>query len=312
MQRFKNILYFADGEQQLSRAFNRALNLARSNGARLCVFDVVADTAIKADIKQRLGLNLNEALREVRQKTLSSLIAPRIQDGDRVSIEVVNGVDFVEAIRAVLRDGYDLVIKAGRSPNGFSELILGSTDMHLLRKCPCPVWVDRPNQPPTYHNILAAVDPETPEGHDCAVKTLTLAASMAARENARLTVVHAWQLYGESTLESGFSRVSREQLEALLIDTEQQHQGMLNDLMAECGLADAGHEVHLIKGPPAESIRKVCAQNGTDLIVMGTVGRCGIPGFIIGNTAENVLQTTEASILAVKPGAFLSPVTVAE
>jgi len=34
---------------------------------------------------------------------------------------------------------------------------------------------------------------------------------------------------------------------------------------------------------------------------MGTVGRTSINGFIIGNTAEDVLQTTRASVLAVKP-----------
>jgi nucleotide-binding universal stress UspA family protein len=43
---------------------------------------------------------------------------------------------------------------------------------------------------------------------------------------------------------------------------------------------------------------------------MGTVGRTGIPGFFIGNTAEEVLQTTTASVLAVKPKDFISPVTV--
>ncbi len=47
-----------------------------------------------------------------------------------------------------------------------------------------------------------------------------------------------------------------------------------------------------------------------DLIVMGTKGRTGIPGLIIGNTAENVLQRTKASVLAVKPNGFVSPVTL--
>jgi nucleotide-binding universal stress UspA family protein len=41
---------------------------------------------------------------------------------------------------------------------------------------------------------------------------------------------------------------------------------------------------------------------------MGTVGRSGIPGLFIGNTAEEVLQNARASILAVKPPSFVSPV----
>jgi universal stress protein E len=42
--------------------------------------------------------------------------------------------------------------------------------------------------------------------------------------------------------------------------------------------------------------------------VMGTLGRTGIPGFFIGNTAEEILQTTHASVLAIKPTGFVSPV----
>ena len=33
-----------------------------------------------------------------------------------------------------------------------------------------------------------------------------------------------------------------------------------------------------------------------DLIVMDTIGRTGIPGFLIGNTAEDVMQLTPSSI----------------
>ncbi|HRE31359.1 MAG TPA: universal stress protein, partial [Candidatus Berkiella sp.] len=33
-----------------------------------------------------------------------------------------------------------------------------------------------------------------------------------------------------------------------------------------------------------------------------------IPGFIIGNTAENVLQKISCSLLALKPNGFISPV----
>ena len=45
-----------------------------------------------------------------------------------------------------------------------------------------------------------------------------------------------------------------------------------------------------------------------DVVVMGTVGRTGVPGFLIGNTAEKILADVECSVLAVKPKGFLSPV----
>jgi nucleotide-binding universal stress UspA family protein len=45
-----------------------------------------------------------------------------------------------------------------------------------------------------------------------------------------------------------------------------------------------------------------------DILIMGTVARTGISGFIIGNTAENILQKIDCSLLALKPQGFVSPV----
>ncbi len=41
---------------------------------------------------------------------------------------------------------------------------------------------------------------------------------------------------------------------------------------------------------------------------MGTVCRTGIPGLIIGNTAERVLDSVKCSVLTVKPAGFVSPI----
>ena len=51
-------------------------------------------------------------------------------------------------------------------------------------------------------------------------------------------------------------------------------------------------------------------QLDADLVVMGTVGRTGIAGLFIGNTAEMVLEQVQCSVLAVKPPGFVSPVQV--
>ena len=41
---------------------------------------------------------------------------------------------------------------------------------------------------------------------------------------------------------------------------------------------------------------------------MGTVARSGIPGFLIGNTAEDIVQKLTCSLVALKPNDFVSPV----
>ena len=55
-------------------------------------------------------------------------------------------------------------------------------------------------------------------------------------------------------------------------------------------------------------IPRLASSQQVDLIVMGTVCLTGLPGLFIGNTAENVLQQVDCSVLTVKPGGFVSPV----
>ena len=41
---------------------------------------------------------------------------------------------------------------------------------------------------------------------------------------------------------------------------------------------------------------------------MGTISRTGIPGILVGNTAEKLLERVDCSLLTVKPEGFVSPV----
>ena len=66
----------------------------------------------------------------------------------------------------------------------------------------------------------------------------------------------------------------------------------------------------LAQGDPDEEVIKAVGQLDVDVIVMGTVGRVGVSGLLIGNTAEKVLRLVECSVLAVKPAGFVSPVTL--
>jgi nucleotide-binding universal stress UspA family protein len=44
-----------------------------------------------------------------------------------------------------------------------------------------------------------------------------------------------------------------------------------------------------------------------DLLVIGTVARTGVPGLIIGNTAEDVFNSVRVPLVAVKPPGYVSP-----
>jgi nucleotide-binding universal stress UspA family protein len=309
MKRFSNILYFADGVQNDVSAFGRAVELARKNKARLTALDVVPDGQPPKRIAGRRGTDVLKLWREDCESQLDAMVQRHDSPGTPVTIRVVSGIPFVEVIRAVNKNGYDLVIKDARPPDSFVRRTLGSTDLHLLRKCPCPIWIERPDSVRPYRTIMAAVDPTDTDYVDSSRLIMDLATSLAARERAKLSVIHAWNLHGEEQMRSGRVDISADELDFLLAETQAAHRQDLAALLGDYGMTPDDDGVYLVKGNAAASIRDLSRELGADLVVMGTLGRPGTPGVFIGNTAEDVLQTTQASVFAVKPFGFVSPVT---
>ena len=307
MKRFSNVLFFADGSNEPSTALARALELAQNNNAILTIVDVVEPVRTPTEVTSRFAVDLEDLLVQRRKEQLDLLAQVAGPRDLAVMTRVYSGVAFMEIIRAVQREGFDLVVKPARGTKGFSDRLFGSTDMHLLRKCPCPVWIDQASAKPRYETVLAAVDPHD-DSDALSRLVLDLATSMAQRESARLNIVHVWRMPGESVIREGRYRLPEVELQGLLDSTEARHRETLARLLRHYDLAIDDPAVHLVKGIPAAAIRDTADNLGADLIIMGTVGRTGLPGFFIGNTAEEVLQTTTTSVLAVKPAGFASPV----
>jgi universal stress protein E len=308
MKRFKNILFVADRERGLDAALERAVRLSQSNAARLTVMDVMPDAGLDGYLRRTYAIDLNAQLREQRLGFLDALTRPYTDAGVPVYTTVATGTLFLEVIRAVQRNAHDLVMKVAQHEAGLAPTLFGSDDMHLLRKCPCPVWIDRPDGTRHYRRLLAAVNPFDDGSGDLSRMILDLATSLAAREDAALQIIHTWELPGESTLASGRGRIPRNELDRLLDDTEAHHRQALDVLLLPYGLSSGVENVHLVKGHAARTISAHTRERDIDLVVMGTLGRTGIPGLFIGNTAEDVLRDTQTPVLAVKPRGFVTPV----
>jgi universal stress protein E len=189
MKRFKSILAVLTEDSLDDVAFDRAVHLARSNDAALTLVDVIdsnpGDTGAHADRAVRLprdrdrrgcaGLSSRTA-RQVSRETARAA-------GVEVSEAVLQGAPFVEVIRMVLREGHDIVIKgATAAPHGRG--VLKGFDMHLLRKCPCPVWMLMGPGDGSFDTILAAVDPEPTGDPRAANSTGWCSTSRQALRNA--------------------------------------------------------------------------------------------------------------------------------
>lgn len=310
MKRFKNILFVADRPGALSPTFERAAALSDANHAQLTVMDVVEPMVWSAENQARFGTDLSIILRDRRLEELADLTAPHCTDQQLIRTQVSIGTPFLEIIRATLRNNFDLVIKSAEQPQGFLKQTLGPNDLHLLRKCPCPVWIDREQSSHPYRRILAAVDPLGDEDKWLARTILDLATSFESRESPEVHVAHAWRLPGESALSSGRFRVPGSRLQVLLQEERDVHAQALSALLGHYDMKLGDTNVHFEKSDAMPMIIKLAQELPADLVVIGTVGRVGIPGFFIGNTAESIIQAINRPVLTVKPSGFVSPVTL--
>jgi nucleotide-binding universal stress UspA family protein len=297
VKRFKNILTVFNDVVGDDDTLNQAAALAKRNEARLTVVEVIEDAALRSSFIAE------------REKRLHRLTASIRQEGTTLDTVVLTGTPFLEIIRHVLRKKHDLVVMTADGGAGYRDLFFGSTSMHLMRKCPCPVWVTKPGAQNGYARILAAVGPNPDDviESELNIKIMDLATSLAHLNKSELHIVHTWEVTGKDTDTLG-SEITDAIRARILHKHELEHREPLEGLLERYNLNDLSHKIHLKRGSPDFIIPQLADTIEVDLIVMGTICRTGIPGFIIGNTAEFILRQVNCAVLTVKPEGFVTPV----
>lgn len=324
MKRFNDILCVVETGETDTTALERAVALAENNQANLTVVEVAEqiNAAVKMAEEGPITTDLQRAMVNAREQDLTALVDPY---HTRISIKtkILTGTPFLEIVREVLRSDHDLVIKSPQHQDWLDRLF-GSDDMHLLRKCPCPVWLIKPQAPKSYRRILAAVDvddmspPAELESQQALnQQILEMAGSLALSDFAELHIGHAWEAFGEGAMRGAFMRTPEEQVVAYVDQVKQKHSANLDELVREV-TRNLGQDAvdylkprsHLVKGYARKEIPALVKRVDADLVVMGTVARTGIPGFFMGNTAETILDQLDCSVLAIKPPSFITPITL--
>ena len=306
MQPFKSILADVNATAPTHPAFNTACDLAARFDARVALVDVMP--AILRGSGNVVTRNMDEELVARRLTALAAMARGR--PDVRIETAVLRGRPSIAIIQCVLRAHHNLVVrshardlKPGRR--------YGAVDMQLLRKCPCPVWLVGPGPETVAHppHILVAVDveSETPSVGELNHTVFDVALTLGEVQHAKVTVLNAWSLYGEELLRSW---MPEQELHEALEATRAAAADEVGALVAHFGERGAHVRVECVKGEPQTVIPDFVTTQKIDLVVMGTVARTGIAGFIMGNTAESVLRALHGSVLAVKPAGFVTPVTL--
>lgn len=302
MPTFRNILLDVDATAAGHPAFRQACDLAARSGARLKVVDGMEDVPDAA--RGHISSKMEQELIEHRLELLAALASSR--PDVEIETAVLRGKPAIRLIQEVLRDDHDLVIRShGRDL--VPSRTFGPVDIELLRKCPCPVWLVGPQDRSEPGHILAAVDAESdaPDAQEFNRTILELALDIAEAEGATVTALHVWILFGQRMLKS---RVPEQEYAQSLERSRIAADDALNRVVNALGARAANVRRECLNGNPTTVIPEFATTEHVDLVVMGTVGRTGIAGFLMGNTAEAILRELKGSVIAVKPPGFQTPV----
>ena len=302
---FKRILVADDFTPYGSTALQAAAEIAKTFGAALDVIHVLTDVAdaiaamptearwelVAGDINK-----FQEALMHDSQERLREAVKPFEVQGIRCGIRTMLGAAYLQVIHAVQETGYDLVVTGTRGGSTLHRLLVGSTAQRLVRHCPAPVWVTRDQEWTPLKSILAAID-----FSQVSSEVLRVAASVAAKTQAKLEVLHVVETGHQIDMATTPEKKPTLSTNRIDRDIREQVHEFINRTIGS--VLPGG--VNVEWGEAWKAISEAAKQHEAGLIVVGTVGRSGIPGILLGNTAEKVLYTSPCSVLAVKPPSFV-------
>lgn len=322
MYTFKNILCVVSPDVASKRALQHAMAVAEMQQAQLTLVSVIEDLPQKLELQDDFvaGEKIMNSIIAERRQYLKDMVAS-LDYPSTIQQKVLTGTAFISIIYQVLRYQHDLVIKVADN-KGRLQSLFGSLDMHLLRKCPVPLWLIKDEAPRKHRRILAAVDVNDfyPEAEMTTRQglnrhTLDIAAAVAEYENAELYVVSVWEAIAEDFMRAGVVAPTEGSVDSYVDSVNRRYQANMHELMTGAGVSGnksklASNMVQsvLLKGAPRKKLPEFAEEIDADLVVMGTVARTGISGLIMGNTAETILSELQCSVLAVKPPGFISPV----
>jgi len=308
MQRYSNIMVAVDASAAELPELEGAAQLALAHGARLKVVDIVPQFGWAQRLLMAGSDHLQDLLERERGQLLEAKIAPLAARGIRVSSKVLRGRSSVALVQEVAAEKHDLVMRSAKGLTSRRAGAFGTTSYELLRRCPADVYLHQRGAAVECRRILAAVDsnPEEPEVMPLNQRILEAAVVVRDLARAQLDIVHVWSIYGERMVKDYMRTSEFVQLEQ---SVRAEHFASLEQLLAKSGVEMSSEQIHLIRGEPTIEIPNFVRANNVDLLIMGTVGRQGMAGLLLGNTAEMILSQLPCSVLAVKPPEFSVPTT---
>lgn len=189
----------------------------------------------------------------------------------------------------------EMIVMGSRGRGGLSGLVLGSVSAAVVSHAHCPVVVVRADSHVTEQNkygpVLVGVD-----GSEVSRAALRRAFEEAQARGAVLQALHAWSDSAMSSSMVGLVQ-AHQQWEQAVNEEKQLLERELEPLRAEFP------EVEVEALSECDNPVKLLVNKAQDaqLVVVGSRGRGGFTGMVLGSTSRALLQSVPCPLMVVRP-----------
>ncbi|HQX48860.1 MAG TPA: universal stress protein [Planctomycetaceae bacterium] len=298
-QGFKNILVAMDFSPSAEAAFKQAEWLARRTGAQIALANVIPDLSMSPHWGPEERESNQRTLYKRSEAAMHKMVADLNATDLNIEFKILIGEPFVEITLSVQTDGFDLVLAGTQGLAMWKQAFIGSTAKRLIRTCPASVFIVKAGHVAPPKVVLAATD-----FSDVSLKAVKEGLWIAQQSGAEFHLLHI--IDSKDVPEDMVSNIPEGSSMRQEIDAEASRR--LDEFLGTLTDDRTQIQVHLSLGRPWQEIQRMSQHLSADLVVIGTVGRSGIKGMLLGNSAEKILDTSGSSTLAVKPAGFVSPI----
>ena len=312
MQNVSKILAVIDPTVQDQPAMRRAAWLASATGAELELLVCFYNEYLSGDSLFD-SPSLEKARAEImgiQSQHLEELAEPMRKDGIKVTTAAIWDHPLHDGIvRHAVTSGADIVVKDTHHHSAVARALLTNTDWNLIRSCPMPLWLVKPNVFGDAPAFIAAIDPMNEHDKPAALddQILQLCKMLTDRVGGD---VHAFHSYDPRIAVATATANAYIPVSLPLDEIEQQmhedHQKRFGEITSFHGLDD--DKAHLVSGLTHEELPLLAEKLDAAVVVMGAVSRNRWKRLFIGATAERTMEHLPCDLLIVKPDWFRTPV----
>ncbi len=304
MKAIHKILLLLDRQPPEPELLTKIVRLAKKYGAKVELFECCYSRSLVSShlFDQASMEKAKHGYLRGEEKRLQQVADQLAEAGVEVATDVSWEIDTERGyLLKIERFRPDLVVKSCRYHHRLAAFLFGNLDWQMIRNCPVPLLLMRPQPWKMTPTVVTALDPLQEKQHPARLDDQILRAgeSLVGHIGGVLHLFHSYQTLPSSVVFDDTAMLNYEQLRNHLAD---QHRQAMADLLNGHGLVQAEPTVHLAHGEVHKELPEYAAQVDADLVVLGGVERSGTDRLFLGSTTEKVLDHLEADVLVVRAG----------